>query len=79
MLRFDTDLGVYVVLGQPDHYWSSSRYFRWSGAHWEVSTELAGGWTVVVSGDIPHHLAAKYAHHRPKPKKWKHAPAKRGH
>jgi len=78
-LRFDTDLGVYVVLGQPDHYWSNDRYFRWSGAHWEVSTELGHGWSIVVNGAVPPRLAAKHAHHKPHHKKWKHVPAKRGH
>ncbi len=78
-LQFDTDLGVYVVLGHRDHYWSSDRYFRWSGEHWEVSTELEGGWTVVVSGDVPPRLVAKHAHHKAHHKRWKHAPAKHGH
>jgi len=78
-LRFDTDLGVYVVLGQRDHYWSHSRYFRWSGVHWEVSTQLARGWSVVVNEGVPPHLAAKYTHHKPHHKKWKRAPAKHGH
>lgn len=79
-LQFDTGLGVYVVLGQPGHYWSGSRYFRWSGVQWEVSTKLAGGWTVVVSGDVPPHLVAKYAHQKKAHhKKRKHVPAKHGH
>ena len=78
-LRFDTDLGVYVVLGQPDHYWSNDRYFRWSGAHWEVSTGLAHGWSIVVNGAVPPRLAAKHTHHKPHHKKRKHVPAKRGH
>jgi len=77
-LQFDTDLGVYVVLGHRDHYWSGNRYFRWSGEHWEVSTALAGGWTVVVRGNVPPSLAAKHAHHKAHHKRRKHAPAKHG-
>ncbi len=75
-LQFDTDLGVYVVLGHRDHYWSSDRYFRWNGERWEVSMELEGGWTIVVSGDVPSRLAAKHKTHH---KKRKRAPAKHGH
>ena len=78
-LQFDTDLGVYIVLGHRDHYWSGNRYFRWSGEHWEVSTALAGGWTVVVRGNVPPSLAAKHVHHRTHHKRRKHPPAKRGH
>ncbi len=84
-LQFDTDLGVYVVLGHRDHYWSGDRYFRWSGEHWEVSTALAGGWTVVVRGSLPHRLAAKHADHKARHKskahhkKRKQIPAKHRH
>ena len=57
----------------------------WSGERWEVSTELDGGWTVVVSRNVPPRLAAKHAHHKAHHKrkahhkKRKHAPAKHGH
>ena len=78
-LRFDTDLGVYVVLGQPDHYWSNDRFFRWSGVHWEVSTELAHGWSIVVNSAVPPRLTAKHAHRKSHPTRWKHVPAPRGH
>ena len=78
-LQFDSGLGVYVVLGHRDHYWSGDRYFRWSGEHWEVSTALAGGWSVVVRGDVPHSLAAKHTHHnKVHHKRRKHGPAKHG-
>lgn len=78
-LRFDTALGVYVVLGQPDHYWSNDRYFRWSGVHWEVSTELAHGWSIVVNSAVPPRLTAKHGHRKSHHKRWKHVPAKHGH
>jgi hypothetical protein len=62
-LVFDSGLGVYVVVGWPDHYWSDDHYYRWVDGGWLRSAHLDGGWAACSSGRIPPGLAKKHAKH----------------
>ncbi|NNL65807.1 MAG: hypothetical protein HKP30_06170 [Myxococcales bacterium] len=43
-LAFDTSLGVYVVIGLPDVFWSDGWYHRRSGDRWQRSGSADGPW-----------------------------------
>ena len=75
-LVFDSGLGVYVVVGWPDHYWRDDHYYRWVDGTWMVSVKLDGGWISCGSSRLPPGLVAKHGVHGKK--KWKH-PAKHGY
>jgi hypothetical protein len=58
-LRFDSALGVYVVVGLPDLWWFDGHYIRWSGVRWEMGVELDGPWRVAHAGAVPAKLREK--------------------
>lgn len=43
-LTFDTQLGVYVVMGRSNYFFIDGHYLRIRGDAWEVSTTLRGPW-----------------------------------
>lgn len=55
-LRYDSGLGLYVVLGHRDHYFSDGLYFRYSGGQWELSASLSGGWKLASESKLPKSL-----------------------
>lgn len=57
---FDSDAGVYVVVGWPDHYWYRDRYYRWLDSRWMVSVKLDGDWADCSSQGLPPGLARKH-------------------
>jgi hypothetical protein len=71
-LIFDSGLGVYVVVGWPDHYWHLDRYYRFANGLWMVSARIDGGWADCEPGRIPDGLREKHARAKGH---WKH-PAK---
>jgi hypothetical protein len=58
-LAFDSDLGVYVVLGLPDVWFFQSSYVRWFGDHWEIGIDVDGPWRVAAVNEIPLRLREK--------------------
>lgn len=59
-LRFDGELGVYVVLGRADHWFHAGRYFRRHRGDWMVSARLDGGWVAIGRHDVPSGLAEHF-------------------
>ncbi len=76
-LVFDDNVGVYVVVGYPDHYHDGKRYYRWAGGQWQVSTRLDGVWLTVSTREVPSGLHGKT--HKIKPQRGRGAPAKHGY
>jgi hypothetical protein len=72
-LVFDSGLGVYVVVGWPDHYWYQDHYYRWVDGVWMISVQLDAGWITCSSAKVPQGLVKKHA--RGKGQGNPHAPA----
>jgi hypothetical protein len=58
-LVYNSGLGVYVVVGFPNHYYSEAHYFRLSGENWEISTHIKGPWIVSSVDVLPLGLKVK--------------------
>jgi hypothetical protein len=58
-LRYDSDLGVYVVVDLGDVWFLDGSYFRISGDHWEIAVAAAGPWRVATRSAVPVHLYQK--------------------
>lgn len=75
-MRYDAALGVYVVIGHPNHFYSDGHYFRRVGSHWErCGSWKKGKWKAVEVALVPLPLARHYHAKHPKPGKG-HVPAK---
>jgi hypothetical protein len=57
---FDTDCGVYVVVGLDKHFWFDGRYYRFHNSQWELSMTIDGGWKSVDVKTLPPGLRGKY-------------------
>ena len=75
-VAYNADLGVYVVIDRPHHYWDGSTYIRWTGGRWEISVELESGWSVAAASQVPRGLRGK--HKAAKGKHLRQHPAKHG-
>jgi hypothetical protein len=58
-LVFDSDLGVYVVVGLPDLWFLDGSYYRWYGERWEIGIDIAGPWRLAPERSIPGRLREK--------------------
>jgi len=58
-LVFDSGLGLYVVVGHPDHYYYDGYFYRLRGSVWEISQHPDKGWNFVSEHSIPIGLKAK--------------------
>lgn len=58
-LEYRSDLGVYVVIGRPDHYYYKDRYYRLNGGSWEASVDLSGTWAPAREKKLPSGLRNK--------------------
>jgi len=65
-LRFDSDLGVYVVVGHADVYFHDGWFLRDRGGIWQVSVTLAGPWEPRPAEWVPRGLRAKHRAKKPK-------------
>jgi len=78
-LVFDSDLGVYVVIGIPNRYYWNGYYLRIDGDQWYASVDLDDHWEKRSDDSLPagmkHHKKNKHGKHG---KSGKHHPAK-GH
>lgn len=63
VVRFDSSLGVYVVVGHPDHYYYGNTYYRYQRDRdrWYSSRHLDRDWRE-YRGDLPRGLAERYRH-----------------
>ena len=79
-LVFDSGMGVYVVVGVPNHYYWDGHYLRIDDGRWYASAELKGHWKLRSSDSLPPGLRKKHAkHHKHKKHPGRgHGPAK-GH
>jgi len=77
-LIFDSGVGVYVVVGWPDHYWDRDHYYRYAEGHWMTSRRIDGGWARCSAANVPQGLVKKHAHAKQKKERWSH-PAKHGY
>lgn len=62
-LRFDSRLGVYVVIGHPGLYVHDGWYLRFDGARWVVSASLDGPWETRRESWVPPGLRAEHHGH----------------
>jgi hypothetical protein len=58
-LVFDSDLGVYVVVGLPDLWFFDGSYFRWYGERWEIGVDVGGPWRAARLESVPVKLRNK--------------------
>ena len=66
-LRYDQVLGVYVVIGHPDHFFHEGYYFRRASSRWErCRSWKKADWTVVAVEIVPVQLAKHYKGKGPK-------------
>ncbi|HET6347850.1 MAG TPA: hypothetical protein VFH88_02085 [Candidatus Krumholzibacteria bacterium] len=62
-LDYDSHLGVYVVVGYDNCYYSAGQYFRFISDRWEWSVSIEGEWKVVARvSDVPPGLRTKHGH-----------------
>ena len=64
--RFDSHLGVYIVLGHTEVYFHDGVFVRTRSGIWQVSATLDGHWEARSAEWVPPGLRAK--HHAKKPK-----------
>jgi hypothetical protein len=55
-LRYDSGLGVYVVVDTPDCWWLDGGYFRIRDGAWSTGARLSGPWTVIAVEAVPEGL-----------------------
>ncbi len=60
-LVFDSQLGVYLVVGHPHYYFSSGRYLRIREGVWQVSGHIERGWKRTPTEKVPKKLRSKHA------------------
>ena len=59
-LAYDTEAGVYAVLGRPAVYWDGERYLRWSRVGWQVTARLDGVWVSLNADAVPSALRNRH-------------------
>jgi len=58
-LRFDSDLGVYVVVDMPNVYYYDGVYLRLSGDRWQATPDLKRSWYYEQDSRVPYKLKEK--------------------
>jgi hypothetical protein len=59
-LVYDSDSGLYAVVGVPDCYYCDGRFYRFCDSRWQVSIRVDSGWTVLADDSLPPGLRAKH-------------------
>ncbi len=62
-LVFDSEVGVYVVVDLPNHYYWDGYYLRIEDGSWYASTKFKSGWKPRSSDSLPPGLRKKQAKH----------------
>jgi hypothetical protein len=52
-LAFDSKIGVYVVVGHADLFYSDGRFLRLDAGSWQVSASLSGPWKAYSLASVP--------------------------
>jgi len=76
-LRYDSQIGAYVVVNIPDTYFGNNLYIRLSSdGRWMVSATLNSGWRLAAGSEVPPKLRfykeKNKMNHKQKNKKIKH-------
>ena len=58
-LVYDSKMGVYVIVGFPNHYYYNDHYFRLGNDTWEISAHIKGPWIVASEDVLPSGLKSK--------------------
>jgi len=62
-LVYDSHLGVYIVVGLHDHYFTDDVYYRWTDHGWYTSRYIDKDWYAYREEDkLPPGLRKKYKH-----------------
>lgn len=76
-LVFDSDLGVYIVVGVPDRYYWNGYYLRIDADQWYASVNLDSEWEPRSDDSLPPGMKRHKKHPKAKRgKSWKSPPAK---
>jgi hypothetical protein len=62
-LVFDSDLGVYIVVGMPNRYYWDGHYLRIDGDQWYASMNFDRGWELRSDASLPSGMR-KHKKHR---------------
>jgi hypothetical protein len=63
-LVFDSNLGVYVVAGMPNLFYSDGYYLRLDGDQWYASVDFNGGWQIRSNDSLPPGMHKQKKHHK---------------
>ena len=63
-LVYDTEIGVYLVMGHDHCYFHKDRFYRRTNGSWQVSIELGGKWSTIPDKKVPPGLEKKYQYHK---------------
>lgn len=58
-MMFDSNLGVYVLMDYPMHYFWDDRYYRKGKHGWETTEDINNKWRKIIKHDIPQGLQNK--------------------
>ena len=78
-LVFDSEYGVYAVVGRTGHYFYDDHFYRLLDGGWAVSVRLDGGWVGIESGKLPKGLTKRSPRARGQGKGRHGRPAKHGY
>jgi len=59
---YDSNLGVYIVVGLQDYYFYDNNYYRYSNNRWYYSRDLDRDWRDYDDKRLPPGLAKRYGH-----------------
>jgi hypothetical protein len=66
-LRYDAHLGVYVVIGHPDHFFHDGHYYRRLASRWDrCGNWKKGNWKPIELARVPAPLVKHYQAKGPK-------------
>ena len=61
-VRYDPRLGVYLVVGSPDHYYWHNHFYRYQNDRWWYSRTGERNWHRYRGHSLPRGLTGKYHH-----------------
>jgi len=61
-IRYDANLGVYLIVDMPNHYFFNDNYYRYHEGRWYYSRDLEKHWRHYDERKLPPGLAKKYRH-----------------
>ena len=55
-MTYDSRVGAYVIVKQPDVYFYNNRYIRHQRGAWQTSNKLNGAWQPAKKNEVPDKL-----------------------